>query len=138
MGVRGRPVAWNNWYSTERWARIRRIAEEHERVVDLLEKAFGDVVGDLWADFREELRRTIKLAFLERPGLVPRVMGTWREGERYEPLDVVAKDGGLFMCKHSNPGQCPGDDWQLMATRGKRGEPGPIGLRGDLSEWTNL
>lgn len=24
MGVRGRPVAWNDWYSTERWARIRR------------------------------------------------------------------------------------------------------------------
>ena len=24
MGVRGRPVAWNNWYSTERWGRIRR------------------------------------------------------------------------------------------------------------------
>jgi 5-methylcytosine-specific restriction endonuclease McrA len=24
MGVRGRPVAWNNWYSTERWARLRR------------------------------------------------------------------------------------------------------------------
>ena len=24
MGVRGRPVAWNKWYSTERWARIRR------------------------------------------------------------------------------------------------------------------
>ena len=24
MGVRGRPVAWNNWYSTERWAHIRR------------------------------------------------------------------------------------------------------------------
>ena len=24
MGVRGRPVTWNDWYSTERWARIRR------------------------------------------------------------------------------------------------------------------
>lgn len=110
------------------------IAEEHERMVDLLEQAFGEVVGDLWSDFREELKRAIKLAFLERPGFVPRVMGTWREGEKYEPLDVVARDGGLFMCKHSNPGECPGPDWQIMSTRGKRGEPGPIGLRGERGD----
>ena len=24
MGVRGRPTKWGKWYSTERWARIRR------------------------------------------------------------------------------------------------------------------
>jgi hypothetical protein len=24
MGVRGRPTKWNKWYSTPRWARIRR------------------------------------------------------------------------------------------------------------------
>lgn len=81
-------------------------------------------------EFHEELNQAIKLAFLERPGMVPRVMGTWREDQKYEPLDVVAKDGALFLCKHSNPGACPGPDWQIMTVRGERGKIGPPGERG--------
>ena len=67
---------------------------------------------------------------LARPGrdaAMPRVRGTFAEGETYAALDIVALGGSSFIARQDAPGSCPGDGWQLMAKPGKRGEPGPKG-----------
>lgn len=48
----------------------------------------------------------------------------------YRALNIVALNGGSFIAKHDEPGPCPGDGWQLIASQGKRGLPGE-GTRGD-------
>lgn len=61
------------------------------------------------------------------------IRGTWAEAESYGALDVVALNGASFAARRDNPGPCPGDGWQLIASQGKRGSPGENakGLRGD-------
>lgn len=56
------------------------------------------------------------------------VRGTWSISEIYAALDVVALNGGSFMARRDNPGQCPGEGWQLVASQGKQGKPGPVGI----------
>jgi hypothetical protein len=66
-----------------------------------------------------------------------KVCGTWSAEKRYEPLNVVILNGGAFVAKTINPGPCPGDGWQLMASQGKQGKPGergPAGPKGDRGE----
>lgn len=63
------------------------------------------------------------------------IRGTWEPGIEYNELDVVMINGASFAAKSDNPGECPGDGWQLMAAQGKRGKPGErgpngVGLRG--------
>jgi hypothetical protein len=60
-----------------------------------------------------------------------RVRGTYREGETYAALDVVALNGGSFVARRDEPGECPGDGWQSLTLPGKRGERGPRGERGE-------
>lgn len=64
------------------------------------------------------------------------VRGTYVETEEYRALDVVALNGASFAARRDNPGQCPGEGWQLIAGQGKQGKPGPkgdpgTGLRGE-------
>lgn len=59
--------------------------------------------------------------------------GAWKAASAYEALDVVMCDGSSFVAVSDAPGACPGDDWRLLAARGKSGPPGapgPIGERG--------
>jgi hypothetical protein len=59
--------------------------------------------------------------------------GHWKAAEAYEALDVVMLEGSSFVAVSDAPGACPGDDWRLLAVRGKAGPPGaagPIGERG--------
>jgi hypothetical protein len=58
------------------------------------------------------------------PGPSPILRGTWRADEDYSALDVVALNGSSFIAKRDAPGECPGDGWQFMASRGKKGDPG--------------
>jgi len=70
---------------------------------------------------------------LARPGrdaVMPKVRGTWREGETYAALDIVALNGGSFIARTDDPGPCPGPAWQLIASAGKPGKPGPKGDHG--------
>lgn len=63
-----------------------------------------------------------------------RVCGTWNIGQQYEALNVVILNGGAFVAKQNDPGACPGEGWQLMASQGKQGKPGergPAGPKGD-------
>ena len=63
-----------------------------------------------------------------------RVRDTYKAGETYAALDVVALNGSSFVARRDNPGDCPGDGWQALSLPGKpgkRGEPGERGPQGD-------
>jgi hypothetical protein len=105
----------------------------------------GDVVAHNGASF-QATRDTAKapphadwicLALAGRNGVSPRVRGLWAEGESYGELDIVALNGGSFIARKDNPGPCPGDGWQLIASQGKpgkSGEPGAAGAMGTKGE----
>jgi hypothetical protein len=57
--------------------------------------------------------------------------GAWKGIRDYAYLDVVAHDGGSWVALQDAPGPCPGDGWQLLASRGKAGPPG---ARGEVGE----
>lgn len=65
-----------------------------------------------------------------RDGRSLNVRGTFKAGESYRALDIVALNGGSFIAKKDNPGPCPGAGWQLIASQGKRGDKGERGLQG--------
>jgi hypothetical protein len=65
-----------------------------------------------------------------RDGRSPEVRGLFSDKETYKALDIVALNGGSFIAKRDDPGSCPGDGWQLIASHGKRGDRGERGLPG--------
>lgn len=71
------------------------------------------------------------LARAGRDAPTPVVRGTWSEMiTDYRSLDIVAFNGGSFIARKDNPGPCPGDGWQLIASAGKRGPAGERGAPG--------
>lgn len=58
------------------------------------------------------------------------VLGTYDPEKEYSELDIVALNGGSFIAVKDAPGPCPGGGWQLLASRGSRGEKGDRGERG--------
>jgi hypothetical protein len=71
------------------------------------------------------------IAAAGRDARMPKICGTYREGETYNYLDIVAMGGSSFVARADDPGPCPGDGWQLVASAGKAGKPGPKGERGE-------
>jgi hypothetical protein len=67
---------------------------------------------------------------LASPGNSLSMRGTYDGNAEYHYLDVVALNGSSFVALKNNPGLCPGDDWQLLASRGSRGQRGDSGERG--------
>ncbi|SIO49811.1 hypothetical protein SAMN05443247_06553 [Bradyrhizobium erythrophlei] len=67
-------------------------------------------------------------------GHSPHVRGTHREGDEYKALDIVALNGGSFIARRDDPGECPGDGWQSLTLPGKRGANGPRGEAGPQGE----
>jgi Collagen triple helix repeat (20 copies) len=63
-----------------------------------------------------------------------KICGTWSADKPYKGLDVVILNGGSFVAKRDDPGPCPGDGWQLMASQGKQGKPGERGASGQRGE----
>jgi hypothetical protein len=62
------------------------------------------------------------------------IRGTYNERADYHALDLVAFNGGSFLARKDRPGECPGPDWQLIASPGKKGEKGLPGDRGPKGE----
>ncbi len=60
------------------------------------------------------------------------VRGTHSDDAEYSALDLVAMNGGSFIAKRDNPGPCPGEGWQLVASQGKAGKPGDRGAPGPI------
>lgn len=58
------------------------------------------------------------------------VRGTWAPDAEYRGLDVVMLGGSSFVARHDDPGACPGEGWQLLASHGSRGKPGERGAQG--------
>jgi len=71
------------------------------------------------------------IAAAGRDARMPKVCGTYREGETYNYLDIVALGGSSFVARADDPGPCPGDGWQLLVSAGRAGKPGPKGERGE-------
>jgi hypothetical protein len=77
------------------------------------------------------------LAAAGRDGLDGRsfeIRGTYKADEEYRALNVVALNGGAFVAKRDEPGPCPGEGWQLIASQGKQGKPGERGAIGPKGE----
>ena len=98
----------------------------------------GDVVshdGATWQAQRDTGKPPphhdwICLAARGNDAVWPKIVGTWREGESYRSMNIVALGGSSFMARADDPGPCPGDGWQLIASAGRQGKPGPQGERG--------
>jgi hypothetical protein len=66
--------------------------------------------------------------------VIPKISGTYREGKSH--ANIVTLNGSSFIARGDDPGRCPGDGWQLIASagkpgpKGKRSEQGPRGERG--------
>src|SRR5262249_47394248 len=68
---------------------------------------------------------------LGRAGL--RIRGKFDASADYLAFDVATHNGSAFVAKRDRPGACPGDGWELLASKGNRGErggPGPRGMTG--------
>lgn len=65
-----------------------------------------------------------------RDGFSLNVRGTFKAAESYRAFDIVALNGGSFIARRDDPGDCPGGGWQLMSMPGRRGQQGPRGERG--------
>lgn len=66
-----------------------------------------------------------------RDAAMPKIIGTYREGENYSHLNIVALGGSSFIARSDDPGPCPGEGWQLIASAGKQGKAGLPGDRGE-------
>src|SRR5262249_8422949 len=51
--------------------------------------------------------------------ITPQVLGTYQEDVEYHRLDIVALNGSSFIARRDNPGPCPGEGWQLLASAGR-------------------
>jgi len=99
----------------------------------------GDVVtlgGSTWQALRDTGQPPpaddwAVLAAAGRDGRSLAFRGTWKAGRDYGYLDVIAHDGGSWVALQDAPGPCPGDGWQLVASRGKAGPLGPRGADGE-------
>jgi hypothetical protein len=60
-----------------------------------------------------------------------RIEGTYDPAAKYRRLSIVTLNGSSFVARHDDPGACPGDRWQLLASAGKRGQQGLKGERGE-------
>jgi hypothetical protein len=103
----------------------------------------GDVVtheGATWQAARDTGkapgtgRDWIVLAVGGRDAQAMIVRGTFKPDTAYQALDVVMRDSSSFVALRENPGQCPGDGWQMLACGGKRGQSGEKGERGERGE----
>ena len=80
-------------------------------------------------------RRTMRIGNVSRlpvaTAISPEVRGTFAADGVYKKLDIVAFNGGSFIARRDNPGECPGPGWQLLTKQGKSGDKGAKGERGE-------
>src|SRR5262249_23571414 len=95
----------------------------------------GDVVAFAGGTFQAR-RDTARVpgekdwACLATAGRSLAICGTYNGDIDYRCLDVAMINGSSFIALKDSPGACPGDDWQLLCSRGSRGERGLKGERG--------
>jgi chitodextrinase len=95
----------------------------------------GDIIafaGGTWQALRDTARApgAQDWVCLATPGNSLTVRGTYDGDGDYRCLDVTMVNGSSFIALKDRPGPCPSSDWQLLASRGSRGDRGPKGERG--------
>jgi hypothetical protein len=132
QAYRNGTAGWGDWVEA-------RLAERFGE-----ERAFArDVLAEVLADLANELRAELTKAIATlRPQRDLVVAGTYNPTVKYRALDVVALNGASFAARVDDPGPCPGDNWQLIAAQGKKGQPGRDGVDGKagkdaprITEW---
>lgn len=102
----------------------------------------GDVVshdGQTWQALKDTGRAPgtedwSLIAARGADGLGFTIRGTWSAEATYSANDVVMLNGASFAAKVDDPGECPGEGWQLFASQGKRGQTGERGEKGERGE----
>jgi len=102
----------------------------------------GDVVvcdGSTWQAQKDTAQKPphrdwLPLALAGRAAVSPVIRGTFDLAQSYDALNIVALNGSSFIARYDNPGECPGDGWQLLVSAGRAGKPGPKGERGERGE----
>lgn len=100
----------------------------------------GDIVihaGGTWQATRDTAKEPPHgdWACLAAPGAHAKgfvVCGTYDPEAEYAEKDVVMTGGSSFVALRDAPGPCPGDGWQLWASKGSRGAQGERGQKGDM------
>jgi len=69
------------------------------------------------------------------PGKTPIMRGAYNPVAAYSELDCVMCNGSSFIALRDAPGACPGRDWRLMASCGKRGPKGERGGVATIVAW---
>jgi hypothetical protein len=67
-----------------------------------------------------------------KDGRTFRPRGTYDPSKDYRQLDIAMLNGSSFVALCDDPGPCPGENWQLVASAGKRGQQGVKGERGPI------
>jgi hypothetical protein len=116
---------WQTWFES-------RLADERGYMKALISEVVGELADDLHSRIDKAIIEVRLAAKVQdgRDGRGFRVRGTWDRNERYFALDVVACGGSSFAARRDDPGECPGDGWQIVACQGKRGTRGELGERG--------
>lgn len=63
-------------------------------------------------------------------GRSPNPRGTYASDATYAQFDFVMLGGSSFIARHDDPGPCPGEGWQLLASGGSKGKAGERGDAG--------
>jgi hypothetical protein len=113
-------ASWGDWVETRL---AERLGEERSFASGVLAEVLADLAGDLRDEFNKALTNLRAQRSLT-------VCGTYDPQVEYRALDTVALNGASFTAKIDRPGPCPGNDWQLVASQGKAGRPGPQGEPG--------
>jgi hypothetical protein len=113
----------NEWFAqniTKYWQRWfpesfnKRLSPLIQKFVDRIAREVGVIERNIRRDFQAELAK-LATGFAIR--------GTFNATATYAKHDIVALNGASFIATKSNPGSCPGEGWQLLASAGSRGKP---------------
>jgi hypothetical protein len=110
---------------------LEALAEDVINLMDDRKRVEAELRAQVKSLEREvaELRGAVDcMRSLGRAGL--RMRGPFDAAGEYLANDVVTRNGSSFVATRDRPGPCPGEGWELLCSRGGRGERGPAGPRG--------
>ena len=127
------------WAGWETWLAARLDTERGELV---------EIMGEVVAVLRRETAEAVEKGTAPLAGAIAelrgglevmrslghcglRLRGAFDGAAEYLAHDVVAHNGSSFVALRDKPGRCPGEGWQVLASRGERGERGGRGPRGE-------
>lgn len=129
-----------------------RLLKDNEQLFDVKLAEIGPMLADLVGRAAQEIRELTRVHVGELradmleliPEPVPGPPGEpgrgfrWRSDydpeQRYAAMDVCKRNGSTWIATADEPGDCPGDGWELFVQRGTRGPRGYEGKAGKQGE----